>query len=99
METLQYFNVISGNVDLPSEKDRAFYNYLLVEDEDTLESVYGVPLEALFDDLGVLGTVFPLSGATMCKWAEQHPSVQANVWVADVRDKFLKAQKSTTCFP
>ena len=85
------FRLVSGALDLPSDKDRAFFDYLLAEDYD--DTVVGsdldqsnVPVEALFDDLGVSGLMFPLNKYTRSKWNEQHPIVQNNLAVADLRD-------------
>jgi hypothetical protein len=85
------FRLISGGLDIPSDKDRAFFDYLLVEDCD--DTIVGndfdqsnVPAEALFDDLGVSGLMFPLNRHTKNKWNEQHPIVQNNLLVADLRD-------------
>jgi hypothetical protein len=85
------FDLISGNVDLPPDKDQAFYEYLLVEDDDndSLEmapSDTGIPVEALFDDLSVHGLVFPLNKGTRHQWTEQHPDVQAKLLLANLRD-------------
>jgi hypothetical protein len=84
------FRLVSGALDMPSDKDRAFFDYLLVEDCDTIVgSDYvqsSVPVEALFDDLGVSSLMFPLNKYTRRKWDEQHPVVQNNLLAADLRD-------------
>jgi hypothetical protein len=86
------FDLISGNLDLPPDNGGAFYNYLLVEDDDGIASLHegpnepGLPVEALFDDLGVSGSYFPLAKYNQYKWQDQHPIVQAKLWVADIRD-------------
>jgi hypothetical protein len=86
------FRLVSGALDMPSDKDRAFFDYLLVEDcDDTVvvDNDFGqssVPVEALFDDLGVSGLVFPLNQYTRSKWNEQHLVVQKNLLVADLRN-------------
>jgi hypothetical protein len=75
---------------MPSDKDRAFFDYLLVEDCDTIVGSdhvqSSVPVEALFDDLGVSSLMFPLNKYTRRKWDEQHPVVQNNLLAADLRD-------------
>jgi len=94
------FRLVSGALDMPSDKDRAFFDYLLAEDCDDTVAVdidFGqssVPVEALFDDLGVSGLVFPLNRYTRSKWNEQHPIVQKNLLVADLRN--IDIQDHTT---
>ena len=83
-----------------ADKDRAFYDHLLVQDEDSEdnadgESNDGIPVEALFDDLGVSGLVFPLNKKTQAKWDAQHSVVQRKLFVADLRDIVIEDQKST----
>jgi len=83
-----------------ADKDRAFYGHLLVQDEDSEdnadgESNDGIPVEALFDDLGVSGLVFPLNKKTQAKWDAQHSVVQRKLLVADLRDIVIEDQKST----
>jgi len=83
-----------------ADKDRAFYGHLLVQDEDSEdnadgESNDGIPVEALFDDLGVSGLVFPLNKKTQAKWDAQHSVVQRKLFVADLRDIVIEDQKST----
>lgn len=89
--TKHQFTLISGSLDIPADKDRAFFDYLLTEDCDTAGSgndsdQSNIPVEALFDDLGVSGLVFPLNRYTKVKWEEQHPLVQSHLLVADLRD-------------
>ena len=83
-----------------ADKDRAFYDHLLVQDEDSEDNVDGesnddIPVEALFDDLGVSGLVFPLNKKTQAKWDAQHSVVQRKLLVADLRDIVIEDQKST----
>lgn len=85
------FNLISGALDMPTDKDRTFFDYLLTEDGDDAAASndsdqFSLPVEALFDDLGVSSLVFPLNRYTAKKWNEQHPLVQTRILVADVRD-------------
>src|SRR5882762_11195916 len=94
-----YFRLVSGGLDLPSDKDRPFFDYLLVQDcDDTLvdnePGQPSIPVEALFDDLGVSGLIFPLNKYTRSKWNEQHVVVQNNLLVADLRD--INIQGHTT---
>lgn len=67
-----------------SDKEWSFYDYLLAEDTLTDE----IPVEVLFDDLGVSGLVFPLNKYTKPRWEQQHPSVQKYLLLADIRDIF-----------
>lgn len=71
-----------------SDKDRTFFDYLLVEDRDCddIESDAHIPVEAMFDDLGVSGLVFPLNRYTKSRWHSQHPVVQKELLLADIRD-------------
>jgi hypothetical protein len=94
-----YFRLVSGALDMPSDKDRTFFDYLLAEDcDDTIiDNDFGqssVPVEALFNDLGVSGLVFPLSKYTRSKWDEQHPVVQKKLLLADLRN--IDIQDRTT---
>lgn len=78
------FTLVSGNLDMSAaDKDKSFYDYLLVQDESSDDQI---PVEALFDDLKVSGLVFPLNKYTRSKWGEQHPTVQAQLQLADLRD-------------
>jgi hypothetical protein len=92
------FDLISGNLDLPPDKDRAFYDYLLVEDDDGIagphEGPNELPVEALFDDLSVSGHIFPLTRYTKHKWQDQHPIVQAKLRVADIRDLVVQGNNT-----
>lgn len=88
---LEYvFVLISGVLDIQGgekDKDRAFYDYLLVADDTaTSESVTHIPPEALFDDLGVSGLVFPLNHYTKARWDNQDAVVRQNLLLADLRD-------------
>ncbi|KAF8911535.1 hypothetical protein CPB84DRAFT_1722843 [Gymnopilus junonius] len=89
---LEYiFRLISGIVDVPaSDRDYPFFDKLLVQentsDEDSSDST---PVEALFDDLGVSGLVFPLNRYTKGHWTKQDPRVQQELSVADVRNVYL----------
>lgn len=83
------FYLLSGNLDMAaSDKDRTFFDYLLVEDRDCddFESEAHIPVEALFDDLGVSGLVFPLNRYTKSRWQSQHPIVRKELLLADIRD-------------
>jgi hypothetical protein len=87
--SVRWFKHISGRLDMPTDKDRTFYDYLLVEDCD--DSALGrdgsnLPVETLFDDLSVSGLVFPLNMYTKARWNNQHPAVQQNLLIADIRD-------------
>jgi hypothetical protein len=79
------------------DKERSFYDYLLVQDlpDDTAGVESSIPVEALFDDLGVSGLVFPLTRFTKQKWAEQHPTVQRKLMLADLRDIFSDGRNLT----
>ena len=96
---LKSFRVLSGTIDfLSTDKDRAFYDKLLVmdtpnslSDEDCDDKL---PVEALFDDLGVSGLVFPLNRFTKANWSRQDPRIQQEVWVADVRNVYTEKRNS-----
>ena len=93
------FRLVSGALDMPSDKDRAFFDYLLAEDCDDTNTgnnlnQFSVPVEALFDDLGVSGLMFPLNKYTKSKWNEQHPIVQDKLLVADLRDIVIQGHKT-----
>ena len=49
-----------------------------------------VPVEALFDDLAVAGTVFPFA----TNWDDQHIVVRNKLWVADIRDIVVEGTKT-----
>lgn len=70
------------------DKERSFFDYLLVYDQpdETANQENQIPVEALFDDLGVSGLVFPLTRYTRPKWSEQHPTVQRKLMLADLND-------------
>ncbi|KDQ50871.1 hypothetical protein JAAARDRAFT_211450 [Jaapia argillacea MUCL 33604] len=108
-KTLHSFALISGSLEVPADKDRAFFDYILVEDldsspTDTKSALHGnldapmendVPLEALFDDLPVSNLVFPLNRFTQPRWLEsQHPEVQRGLFIVDVRDIFIEGGKT-----
>ncbi|KAJ3833831.1 hypothetical protein F5878DRAFT_387710 [Lentinula raphanica] len=84
------FYLLSGNLDLAaSDKDRTFFDYLLVEDrdcDDPSQSDAHIPVEALFDDLAVSGLVFPLNRNTKSRWQLQNPIVRKDLLLADIRD-------------
>ncbi|KAI5119162.1 hypothetical protein M0805_008645 [Coniferiporia weirii] len=84
---VHYFSLCSGYVDLPSDKERTFYSYILTEDDD---SDVDIPVEALFDDLAVFNLVFPLNRYTMTRWTRQPAAVQKKVYVADVHDMVIR---------
>ena len=83
------FRLVSGAVEVPpTDRDMAFYDKLLVLDTNssTSEGYDSIPAEALFDDLGVSGLVFPLNGFTKSNWLRQNARVQQEVLLADVRN-------------
>ncbi|KAF8806577.1 hypothetical protein BYT27DRAFT_7101537 [Phlegmacium glaucopus] len=86
------FRLLSGAVEVPpTDRDMALYDKLLVPDttqSSTLEGYYdNIPAEALFDDLGVSGLVFPsFDRFTKPNWLRQSPRVQREVLLADVRN-------------
>lgn len=53
-----------------------------------------VPVESMFNDIGVAGLVFPLNKYTRSKWDEQHVVVQNNLLVADIRDIDIQDRKT-----
>ncbi|KAF9529718.1 hypothetical protein CPB83DRAFT_868907 [Crepidotus variabilis] len=99
--TEHVFRIISGTVDVPAaDKDRAFYDKLLVL--DSLESLTDedaadkLPVEALFDDLGVSGLVFPLNRWTKAAWLRQDKRVQQELVVADLRNVYTDPTSTGT---
>ncbi|KDR75650.1 hypothetical protein GALMADRAFT_248246 [Galerina marginata CBS 339.88] len=99
---LEYiFRLVSGTVDVPaSDRDISFYDKLLVLDTPDLlrgeDGFDNLPVEALFDDLGVSGFVFPLNRYTKASWAQQDPRVQRELFVADVRNVYLDQDRRHT---
>lgn len=53
-------------------------------------------MEALFDDLGVSGLVFPLNRYTKINWERQDPRVQNELLVADVRNVYPEQNRQHT---
>ncbi|KAF9560961.1 hypothetical protein CPC08DRAFT_735698 [Agrocybe pediades] len=94
------FRLISGTVDVPSsDKEYAFFDKLLVEDTPSDEEGGGgdnLPVEVLFDDLGVSGLLFPLNRYTKLHWEKQHARVQQEILVADVRNVYMDAERQHT---
>lgn len=88
---------------MPADKERSFYDFLLTEDLDDVALAAGndldqsnIPVEALFDDLGVSGLMFPLNAYTKSRWSAQHPLIQQKLLVADVRDIDIDIQDNKT---
>lgn len=83
------FRVISGAIDVHSaDKDSTFYDKLLVMDTPDEDGGDQLPVEALFDDLGVSGLVFPLNRYTKANWARQNPRIQQELWIADLKNVY-----------
>lgn len=82
-----HFKLISGYVDLSSDKERMYYSYILTEDVDSDSEL---PIEALFVDLAVFNLVFPLNKNTRGRWNQQPPIVQQRLFVADISDMNIK---------
>lgn len=85
------FRLLFGAVEVPpTDRDMAIYDKLLVLDttnSSTFEGSYdSIPAEALFDDLGISGLVFPLNRFTKSSWLRQDPRVQREILLADVRN-------------
>ncbi|KAJ7209787.1 hypothetical protein GGX14DRAFT_364698 [Mycena pura] len=86
------FYLISGSLDMPGGvRDKAFYNYIMTEDQTDPNSV---PTEALFDDLSVCGLLFPLNKYTRSRWNAQNPVVQRELRIADLRDITIDQQRT-----
>ncbi|KLO13677.1 hypothetical protein SCHPADRAFT_873805 [Schizopora paradoxa] len=85
-----FFELLSGNVDMATDKDRSFFNFILTEDKEDVE----IPAEALFDDLGVFNCVFPLKKYNRFRWSQQARKIRQSVFVADVVD--LRLQNNNT---
>ncbi|KAF8161323.1 hypothetical protein B0H34DRAFT_652731 [Crassisporium funariophilum] len=95
------FRLVSGNLDVPStDKDMAFYDKLLVLDSSPSSSKEDshddIPVEALFDDLGVSGLVFPLNRYTKKYWEQQDSRVQRELVVADLRNVYTDRDRQET---
>uniref|UniRef100_A0A8H7Y8C3 Uncharacterized protein n=1 Tax=Psilocybe cubensis TaxID=181762 RepID=A0A8H7Y8C3_PSICU len=92
------FRLVSGAVDVPSsDRDYAFYDKLLVLDTPGVSGMEdSVPVEALFDDLGVSGLVFPLNRYTRASWYQQHGRVQNELLLADVRNVYADRDRPHT---
>ncbi|KAJ7169129.1 hypothetical protein C8R43DRAFT_876262 [Mycena crocata] len=88
------FHLVSGSLDISSggDKDRAFYDYIMTEDESTGPD--DIPVEALYDDLTVSGLMFPLNRYTKPKWTTQNPVVQRKLVIADLRDIAVDGQRT-----
>ncbi|PPQ75118.1 hypothetical protein CVT26_008296 [Gymnopilus dilepis] len=92
------FRLISGIVDVP-RRDRVcpLFDKLLVP--ETARSAYdddSLPVEILFDDLGVADLVFPLNSRTRDNWAKQDHSVQQELLIADVQNVCLSDDREHT---
>ncbi|KAJ7188762.1 hypothetical protein C8R46DRAFT_1055706 [Mycena filopes] len=86
------FYLLSGSLDIPAgDKDKAFYDYILTQDETGFDDI---PVEALFDDLSVAGLVFPLNRNTKAKWDTQSPIVRQKLLVAYLRDIAVDGQRT-----
>ena len=85
------FLLSSGYVDLPTDKDRSYFGYILTEDVDTGS---GLPVEALFDDLAVFNLVFPLNKYLRHRWTSQPDIVQKRLFVADVQEMNVRNFKT-----
>ncbi|TDL18051.1 P-loop containing nucleoside triphosphate hydrolase protein [Rickenella mellea] len=86
------FTLLSGAIDLPSDKERSFFDFILTEDKvlPAAENQFGVPVESLFDDLSVANLVFPLNKYTMSKWTSQATAVQNELFVTDIQDLIIQ---------
>ncbi|KAJ7503041.1 hypothetical protein B0H11DRAFT_1906826 [Mycena galericulata] len=86
------FYLVSGGLDMSGgDKDKAFYDYIMTEDDTRAGDI---PVEALYDDLSVSGLMFPLNKYTRPKWNAQSPVVQQKLLVADLRDITLDGQRT-----
>ncbi|KAJ7072183.1 hypothetical protein C8F01DRAFT_1243260 [Mycena amicta] len=86
------FYLVAGTIDVTGGggSNRAFYDYLLVEDEIDPTSI---PPEAFFDDLSLSGCLFPLNRNTK-GWDNQNPIVLQKLCVANVRDVALEQNRT-----
>ncbi|EIN06560.1 hypothetical protein PUNSTDRAFT_24760, partial [Punctularia strigosozonata HHB-11173 SS5] len=96
--TLHTFRLLSGTLDAPGgdkphapDQQRSFFDFLLAPDDDSEGSDSDIPPEALFDDLPVMGMVFPLNRWTRPRWDMQPARVRRSLLVADVRDITIDA--------
>jgi hypothetical protein len=81
------FRLASGALDVAADKDRTFFDFLLAADDNgDDDSDSALPPEALFDDLALMGVVFPLNRWTRPRWDAQPGAVRRGVRIADVRD-------------
>lgn len=87
------FYLVSGGLDSSdgADKDRAFYDYIMSEDDTRPGEL---PIEALYDDLSVSGLLFPLNKYTRAKWSTQNPLVQQKLLVADLRNVEIDGQRT-----
>lgn len=85
------FLLSSGYVDLPTDKDRSFFGYILTEDVDADSEL---PVEALFDDLAVFNLVFPLNNYVRHRWTSQPEAVQRRLFIADVQEMNVRNFKT-----
>ncbi|EJD07958.1 uncharacterized protein FOMMEDRAFT_73019 [Fomitiporia mediterranea MF3/22] len=88
---LHYLTLESGYVDLSSERDRTYYDYILTEDVDSDQEL---PIEALFDDLAVFNLMFPLNKYTRSRWSQQPLIVQQRLFVADVNNMVIRNNRT-----
>ncbi|RDB25120.1 hypothetical protein Hypma_007621 [Hypsizygus marmoreus] len=88
------FHLVSGALDMPAaDRSQSMFDKIIVLDEADGPGS-DVPQEALFDDLAVSGLVFPLNRYTRAKWASQHPTVQSELLVADLRDILVDGNRT-----
>jgi hypothetical protein len=86
------FHLVSGSLDIPAgDKDKAFYDYIMTEDDT---GPHDIPVEALYDDLSVAGLIFPLNRNTKAKWDAQNTVVRQKLLVADLRDIAVDGQRT-----
>ncbi|KAF7428775.1 hypothetical protein PC9H_008007 [Pleurotus ostreatus] len=87
---LEYcFIVTAGALDMPIEKEKSFYEYIIVADNEDDEDI---PVEALFDDLTIAGSVIPLNNFTRKRWDFQHPAVRDNLALVDLQDVSIRGR-------
>ena len=97
---LHTFELVSGSVDAPNDKERSYFEYILCEDRIYGASLSdpsdepGLPVEALFNDLLVFNLMFPLVAGTRARWNAQPREVQENVFVTDVEDIALSGNRT-----
>ncbi|KAF8070719.1 hypothetical protein FPV67DRAFT_1624405 [Lyophyllum atratum] len=88
------FYLLSGTLDMPgTDKTHSTYDKIIALDEPD-DPGNDIPVEALFDDLAVSGLFFPLNKYTRAKWTSQHPTVQKELLIANLRGMAIDGNRT-----